>query len=74
MNIQMKGVNGMEVLQYIQCNSNIKLDFILLDLDMPILNGFDACRQIIDFYQNSNIFKLEKKKEKSKKQKADMLR
>jgi CheY-like chemotaxis protein len=59
-NIKKEAVNGLEVLQYIQSNSNIKLDFILLDLDMPIMNGFEACRQIIDFYENSNIFKLEK--------------
>ena len=61
-NTQLEAVNGLEVLQYIQCNPNIKLDFILLDLNMPIMNGFEACRQIIDFYQNSNMFKLEKSK------------
>jgi CheY-like chemotaxis protein len=43
-NIQKEAVNGLEVLQYIQSNSGIKLDFILLDLDMPIMNGFEACR------------------------------
>jgi CheY-like chemotaxis protein len=59
-NIQMEGVNGLEVLQYIQLNTDKKLDFVLLDLDMPIMNGFEACRQIIDFYENSNMFKLEK--------------
>ena len=42
-NIQKEAVNGLEVLQYVQTNSQ-KLDFILLDLDMPIMNGFEACR------------------------------
>ena len=59
-NIQLEAVNGLEVLQFVQMNSQIKLDFILLDLDMPIMNGFEACRQIIDFYENSNMFRLEK--------------
>ena len=36
----------------------MKLDFILLDLDMPIMNGFEACRQISDLY-NTALFKLE---------------
>ena len=43
-------------------NPKMKLDFVLLDLDMPIMNGFEACRQIIDFFSNSNIFKPEKTK------------
>ena len=61
-NIQMEGQNGLEVLQYIQMNPEKKLDFVLLDLDMPIMNGFEACQQIIDFFSNKNIFKPEKTK------------
>ena len=41
-------------------NPKMKLDFVLLDLDMPIMNGFEACRQIIDFFSNPNMFKPEK--------------
>jgi CheY-like chemotaxis protein len=26
-------------------------DIIFLDLDMPILNGFEACSQILEFYK-----------------------
>ena len=29
-------------------SKNRPYDLILLDLDMPILNGFDACRKIIN--------------------------
>ena len=60
LNIQCEGVNGLEVLQYIQMNSHIKLDVVLLDLDMPIMDGFEACRQIIDFYKNLSKYRLEK--------------
>ena len=42
--IQLEGVNGLELLQYIQINPNAKLDFVLLDLDMPIMDGFEACK------------------------------
>ena len=70
-NTQLEAVNGLEVLQYIQCNPNIKLDFILLDLNMPIMNGFEACRQIIDFYQNSNMFKLESKNQRCSRNSSD---
>ena len=48
------------MLQYIQTNSHIKLDVVLLDLDMPIMDGFEACRQIIDFYKNLSTYRLEK--------------
>lgn len=30
---------------------NLFYDLILLDLDMPICNGYDACRQINKFYE-----------------------
>ena len=43
-NIKSEGVNGLEVLQFVQTNPKLKLDFILLDLNMPIMNGFEACR------------------------------
>ncbi len=29
-------------------------DFIILDLNMPILNGFDACKLICELYQTFN--------------------
>jgi DNA-binding response OmpR family regulator len=29
-------------------------DFIILDLNMPILNGFDACRRICEVYLSFN--------------------
>ena len=69
----MEGVNGQEILRYVQLNPKVKIDFILLDLDMPIMDGYEACRQIIDFYKNTNIFKLEesKKFEPSKKVKSN---
>jgi len=62
-NIQKEGVNGVEILQYIQSNPKVKLDFVLLDLDMPIMNGFEACKQIIDFYVNSILFRPVKSKQ-----------
>ena len=36
--------NGLEALQFMQSNQNAKVDFILLDLDMPIMNGFETCK------------------------------
>ena len=61
LNILLEAVNGLEVLQYIQTNSDVKLDVVLLDLDMPIMDGFEACKQIIDFYKTLSTFKHENK-------------
>lgn len=32
-------------------NARDPYDLILLDLDMPIMNGYDACERILQFYQ-----------------------
>ena len=29
-------------------------DFIFLDLNMPILNGYETCEQIVKFYKEKN--------------------
>jgi CheY-like chemotaxis protein len=63
-NVIMEGVNGLEVLKYIWTNPDAKIDLVLLDLEMPIMNGYEACTQIIDLYKNS-IFKLDKRQRKN---------
>lgn len=46
--------NGLVALNYVQKNFNSeeKLDFILLDLDMPIMDGYQACEQIISCFND----------------------
>jgi CheY-like chemotaxis protein len=61
-----QGVNGLEILEFVQTNPETKLDFILLDLNMPIMDGFEACKQIVNFYKDKKMFAPEKKKESSK--------
>jgi CheY-like chemotaxis protein len=39
----------------------LKIDLILLDLDMPIMNGYEACRKIETLADESkNLFKVVK--------------
>ena len=45
-----RAFNGLEALQFVKENLQVKIDFIFLDLDMPIMNGFEACRQIKSLY------------------------
>ena len=47
--ILLQGCNGLEIFQYIKKNPNQKIDLILLDLEMPIMNGYEACKQIEAF-------------------------
>ena len=43
-NVLQECVNGLEAVQFVkQYYNEVDLDLILLDLDMPIMNGFEAC-------------------------------
>jgi CheY-like chemotaxis protein len=57
-----EAVNGLEAFQFAQnCRDKQRIDFVLLDLDMPIMDGFEACQQILGLYTSKNqLFKLEK--------------
>jgi CheY-like chemotaxis protein len=35
-------------------------DIVLLDLNMPISDGFEACQKILKLYDKDSIFKIEK--------------
>ena len=32
----------------------MNIDFIILDLNMPIINGYEACKKIKEVYDDSN--------------------
>ena len=56
-----EAINGLEALQQVQKKNSksLEFDFILLDLNMPIMNGFEACKQIKQFYdQEKQLFKV----------------
>jgi CheY-like chemotaxis protein len=51
--------NGQEALELVMKNENdylttgkLTYDIIFLDLDMPIKDGFQACEDILKFYQS----------------------
>jgi CheY-like chemotaxis protein len=35
--------------------SSKKYDFIILDLNMPIMDGYEACEQIVEYYSDDKI-------------------
>ena len=46
-------INGADAVEMVK-NAEIKkapFDLIIMDLQMPILNGYEACQQIVTFYQ-----------------------
>ncbi|MCB8994316.1 MAG: PAS domain S-box protein [Bacteroidales bacterium] len=45
--------NGMEAVEL--CRSHPDIDLILMDLKMPVMNGYDACREIRKFNKNVRI-------------------
>ena len=64
LNIVHEGCNGLDTYQFVQkYGKTLRIDFILLDLDMPILSGFEACRRILRFYDTENaLFQFENRK------------
>lgn len=46
-----KTINGLEALQSCMAQ-NSTFDFILLDLNMPIVDGYEACRQMKQFFDH----------------------
>ena len=49
--------NGQEALDFVRQNETddkqvCHYSLIFLDLNMPIMNGYEACRQIAEFYFN----------------------
>lgn len=47
--------NGYDLFQKVQNHKNdMQIDLILLDLHMPIMNGFDACQNICKLYDLKN--------------------
>jgi CheY-like chemotaxis protein len=49
-------INGQDALEKVM-ESEKKFDFIILDLNMPIMDGYDAAMKIISYYKgNDNIF------------------
>ena len=55
-----EGVNGLETLQFIQKNPKAHVDIILLDINMPIMGGMEACKKIIETFAGVNsLFKCE---------------
>jgi CheY-like chemotaxis protein len=47
----------MEAYQFVQgYNGQEKLHLVLLDLDMPIMDGYEACSQILRHYSDKDMF------------------
>jgi DNA-binding NarL/FixJ family response regulator len=55
-----QAANGAEVLQLLQ---HIRADLVLMDLDMPVMNGFDATEQIKKSYPWIKVIGLTQQKE-----------
>ena len=49
-NVVKQCLNGFEAVKFVEDEGSQNIDFILLDLDMPILDGFEACQQLIKYY------------------------
>lgn len=56
--------NGQEALDkviYLERNSKPEelLDIIFLDLNMPIMDGYEACSKIKEFYKSSDTLRVQ---------------
>lgn len=57
-----QATNGQEAVDHIKQKETNSMeryyDLIFLDLNMPILNGYETCEQIIKFYRDKNEEKI----------------
>ena len=57
-----KATNGQEAVEFIKKNEmkaqKRYYDLIFLDLDMPILNGYETCEQTVKFYKAQSADKI----------------
>ncbi|MCB9360800.1 MAG: response regulator transcription factor [Flavobacteriales bacterium] len=49
--------NGQEVLDYLEKNAK-SIDVVLMDINMPVMNGIEATQVITDKYRNINVLAL----------------
>ena len=52
-----EAINGNEAFKYIRQNPDQKINIIILDLDMPIMNGYQACQYILKFLKEREFRK-----------------
>jgi CheY-like chemotaxis protein len=51
--------NGLQALQIVTSEPPNYFDIILLDINMPIMDGFEACSRITDYlYQEDSLFSI----------------
>lgn len=56
-NVLLQAQNGLELYQFLLKNTeNYRFDFIVLDLEMPIMNGYVTCQKICEFYSKDEKF------------------
>ena len=67
-----KASNGLEALELVKQSQKLKsadqYDLIVLDLEMPILDGYQACMKINQYYElvnNKSCFTPEKRLERA---------
>ena len=61
--------NGLEACELVKKNGKSYYKAIILDINMPIMNGIDACNNIHSFITEENLLMnmtIRKKKEKNK--------
>lgn len=55
--IVMEANNGKEVIDYLENNANM-IDVVLMDINMPIMDGIEAARLISKYHKNVNVLAL----------------
>lgn len=53
-------INGHEAFEIFK-DPVLSFDLVILDLNMPISDGYETCQNILRYYQSNNLFKDNKK-------------
>lgn len=64
-------MDGQEACEMVMSRDVNYYDIIILDIDMPVMNGMDACEELTSWIQERKLEKFDSNRRKGNKEQGD---